>query len=198
MMKHLKDFGAHGQSMEARILAETESLLSYIDSHAGVPQKMSHFYNRSVINSLLSILLSTKFETGDQVVAALAEMIAKLAVYDKKLLLKSSNPISALSLIANLLILTSSSRIDGMLENLGIFIPKIAEWFPNAVRHKYRIDSSGKIEAYIQALIEEHRKILVPGQPRDLTDAYLELIEATSDTEPSVHLNGTRMIVSSM
>ena len=82
MMKHLKDFGAHGPSMEARILAETECLLSYIDSRAGTPLKITHLYNRNVINSLLSVLLSTKFETGDQVAAELAERICELVVHD--------------------------------------------------------------------------------------------------------------------
>ena len=80
-----------------------------------------------------------------------------------------------------------------MLETLAIFIPKIAEWFPNVSRHKYRIDCSEKIGEYIQARIEEHRKTLVRGQPRDLTDAYLELSEPTSDAERSLHLNGMHM-----
>ena len=72
--------------MESRILAETHTLLSYIDSHAGQPQPIAHFYYRNIINSLLTILLSTKFETGDRVVAELAEIIAKLAFYAKKIL----------------------------------------------------------------------------------------------------------------
>ena len=79
IMKNFKGFGAHEQSMESRILAETDTLLSYIDSQAGQPQKISHFYYRSVINSLLCILFSTKFETGDDVVAELAEIITTLA-----------------------------------------------------------------------------------------------------------------------
>ena len=77
MLRHLKDFGAHGQSMESRILAEIDNLLSHIDSQSGQPQKISAFYYRNVINSLLSILLSTQFETGDRVVAEFAEILIK-------------------------------------------------------------------------------------------------------------------------
>ena len=80
-----------------------------------------------------------------------------------------------------------------MLENLGIFVPKISEWFPDTVGHTYRMEGGVKLKGYIQALIEQHRKNLVRGQPRDLTDAYMEQIEATSETESSFHLNGMHM-----
>ena len=83
----------------------------------------------------------------------------------------------------------SGSRIDGLFETLGFFIPKITEWFPNAVRHTYRIESSRKIKAFLRHLIEEHQKTFVKGQTRDLTDAYLELSES-SDPESSFHSNG--------
>ena len=90
-------------------------------------------------------------------------------------------------------VLNSGSRIDGILESLGIFVPKIAEWFPNAVRHTYRIEGMAKIQDYIRGLIAEHRETLVKGQPRDLTDAYLELSEATTEADSSFHPNGIRI-----
>ena len=77
MTRHLKDFGAHGQSMETRILAEIDSVLSHLDSQSGQPQNMSNFYYRNVINSLLNILLSKQFESGDPVMAEFAEIIFK-------------------------------------------------------------------------------------------------------------------------
>ena len=92
-----------------------------------------------------------------------------------------------------MLIQNSASRIDGVVENLGIFVPKIAEWFPDAVRHKDRVEGLQKVQAYLRGLIEEHGKSRIPGQPRDLTDAYLELSEARSETESSFHPNGTHI-----
>lgn len=77
MMRHLKEFGAHGQSMELRILAEVENLLTNLNSHVEQPLNISNFYYRNVVNSLLSILLSKKFETGDPTVAEFAEIISK-------------------------------------------------------------------------------------------------------------------------
>lgn len=77
MMRHLKDFGAHGQSMELRILGEVDNLLTTLTSIAGQPQKMSNFYFRNVVNSLLSILLSKKFETDDPEAAEFAQIISK-------------------------------------------------------------------------------------------------------------------------
>ena len=77
IIRNLKDFGAHGQSMESKVLGEVENLVSYLHSHAGQPQRISHFYYRNVVNSLLSILLSKKFDTGDPTVVELAEMISE-------------------------------------------------------------------------------------------------------------------------
>ena len=75
MVKHLKDFGAHGQSMETRVCAEIESLRSFLESHAGLPLKVSHLFYSNVTNSLMDILLSKKFEPGDPEAAELAELI---------------------------------------------------------------------------------------------------------------------------
>ena len=85
--------------------------------------------------------------------------------------------------------------IDGILENLGIFITKLVHWFPDACGHTQRLQRAQKVQAYLRQLVEEHKATLVQGQPRDLTDAYLEVSEATTEADSSFHPNGTKMLV---
>ena len=77
MRKNLKDFGAHGQSMETRVHTEIEALLSIIGSHEGQPLNISYLFFSSVTNSLMDILLSKKFEPGDPDAFELAKTIHK-------------------------------------------------------------------------------------------------------------------------
>ena len=77
MMRHLKDFGAHGQSMELRVLAEIDNLLSSLNSRAGQPQQVSRLYYSNVVNSLLSILFSKKFESDDPTIAEFGQILSR-------------------------------------------------------------------------------------------------------------------------
>ena len=73
--RSLKDYTSQGMSVESRILTEVESLLSHIDSNVNKPIKVTNFYYRSIVNAILSILFSKKFEPDDPRVNEFAQLI---------------------------------------------------------------------------------------------------------------------------
>lgn len=89
--------------------------------------------------------------------------------------------------------LNRTSNIDGMLEILGFFIPKLSKWFPNFFGHTKRVQGLRKIQAFLSKLIKEHESSRVEGEPRDLTDAYLDKIAATTDAASSFHPDGKKI-----
>ena len=74
---------------------------------------------------------------------------------------------------------------------MGLFVPKLAQWFPNAVGYTYKLAGARKIQVFVRELVEEHKETRVKGQPRDPTDAYLDLSETITETDSSLHPNGT-------
>ena len=62
----LKDFPAQGDPIEQRILHEVKTLVTEMDSKANsVPFAVHRFFNRYIINTLLSVIVSMRFEPGD-------------------------------------------------------------------------------------------------------------------------------------
>ncbi|KAM6430448.1 uncharacterized protein PHA67_002446 [Liasis olivaceus] len=60
----------------------------------------------------------------------------------------------------------------------GYKIPKLYNVMPLVRRlplpHQRILTTSKKVEAFLEKEVEEHKATLVPGEPRDFTDAYLE------------------------
>ena len=61
--------------MGTRILDETDNLIDQLLALNAKPMKVNRFFNCNVVNSLLSVLISKKFEPGD---AELWEIIEHL------------------------------------------------------------------------------------------------------------------------
>ena len=74
-LKNLKDLMAAGGSMEAGIVNESEDLAESLKKLVGQPLNVHGFFNRNVINALLSVILSKRFEKDDPVVAELVRIL---------------------------------------------------------------------------------------------------------------------------
>ena len=64
-LKTLKDLTKPSELMETRILDETDGLIDRLDAAKGKPMSVHAFFNRNVINSLLGVLISKKFDPAD-------------------------------------------------------------------------------------------------------------------------------------
>ena len=77
VMKTLSDLPETSTSMEMRILAETDDLIGQLDTAKGGKVSVHNLFNRSVINSLLSVLISKKFEAHDPQLDQLVEALTR-------------------------------------------------------------------------------------------------------------------------
>ena len=76
-LKTLRDLTKTSESMEARILDESDDLIGRLDTLAGKAFTVHEFFQRNVINSLLSVLISKKFEAGDSQLDKLAHDLTR-------------------------------------------------------------------------------------------------------------------------
>ena len=86
--------------------------------------------------------------------------------------------------------------MGSVLSQLAMFMP----WMENLTQilsfghlsiMKDRVDGLKEMYQLIRQQIDERKKSWVKGQPRDITDAYLDKIEETSDVNSSFHKSRT-------
>ena len=90
--------------------------------------------------------------------------------------------------------------MESVLSQLAMFMP----WMENLTRflslgHSSiiadRVDGLKEVFQFMRQQIDERAKSWVKGQPRDITDAYLDKIEETTDVNSSFHKSRTPKIL---
>ena len=90
------------------------------------------------------------------------------------------------------LLLYRIAKIGGILSQLATFMP----WMENLTRALSfghlsiiadRLNALKELRQFVKNQIDERAKSWVKGQPRDMTDAYLDKIEETTDISSSFH-----------
>ena len=180
----LKDFAAQGDSIEERILQEVKLLGVELEAKKGVPITIHDFFNRHILNSLLSVLVSMRFEPDDPRFNELLHGLNKYA--------SNQNcyrfPNSMLAIIA--LLIHADHRvtsIEGVRDILSIYIPTLAEWFPNFMGYTPRLQAGRKLLDFFRQILKERRGTRVKGMQRDLLHVYLETMAGTTDPNSSFY-----------
>ena len=67
------------------------------------------------------------------------------------------------------------------------FSPKIGKMFPNWSGYNYLINTLKPIRKLFNNAIQEHKRTLENGHPRDFIDAFLHEVKNTDDPDSSFH-----------
>ena len=76
-LKTLRDLTKPSELMETRIVEETNELNGRLETVLGKVMSVHKFFNRNVINSLLSVLVGKKFDTSDPKADQLAHSLTR-------------------------------------------------------------------------------------------------------------------------
>ena len=63
--------------MESRVVDETSDLISILDKAEGNPMGVHEFFSRNVINALLGVLMSKRYEADDEELASVNHDLAR-------------------------------------------------------------------------------------------------------------------------
>lgn len=85
----------------------------------------------------------------------------------------------------------SALQNKGLLQVLGMFVPMLCSYFPDAVGYSTWIKLANDIKEFLNPLILERLRTLTPGQPRDVLDMYVEKVTASKDDTSSSFHDGT-------
>ena len=86
-----------------------------------------------------------------------------------------------LLLIASRVLIRSAAQNSGFLAVLGMYVPFLCSWFPNAVGYTLFLESGNAAREFFRPFFQQHSATLTPGQPRDVMDIYLEKVNESKD-----------------
>ena len=74
-----------------------------------------------------------------------------------------------------------------MLLSLGIFIPKLCEWFPETIGYNIWMEVGDYGRDYFAKIIANRKLTHVLGEPRDMLDGYFDKVHITNDPTSSFY-----------
>ncbi len=159
-LRHLRDLGFGKTSMAESLLEEINALSNLLRKYSDKPVTLHRTVNISVVGALWKMLVGESFEDLED--PGLAEVVR---VVDESL---KEQP-KALSLL--------SQSLPFSIASLPI-IDKITGY-------KDRKDLMTLLQGLVSPYVEEHKKTMIEGEPRDFVDIYLSHVKSTKDTESS-------------
>ena len=75
----------------------------------------------------------------------------------------------------------SATQNNGVLSVLGTFIPALCSCFPDAVGHSLWMNMDKDLREFFVPFFHDHLETIIPGQPRDILDIYVEKINDSKD-----------------
>ncbi|KAJ1525347.1 hypothetical protein ONE63_010165 [Megalurothrips usitatus] len=159
-LRLLKHFGLGRREMEARVAEEAAELVEALRARAGGRARavpMGRAFDVSVLNSLWAMLAGKRFPLDDARLAGLLHTLSDCF-----------------------------RRTDGSggLLNQMPFLRFVA---PDRCGYTGTLRNLTTLWAFLRETIAEHEQTMVPGQPRDLIDAFLEEMQSKKGKEDSTY-----------
>ena len=79
---------------------------------------------------------------------------------------------------------------NGLLAVLGMYVPSLCSYFPDAVGYSLWVKSGKALRDFLTPFFQAHLSTLIPGQPRDVLDIYLEKTNESQDDDSSSFRDG--------
>ncbi|XP_017774947.1 PREDICTED: probable cytochrome P450 303a1 [Nicrophorus vespilloides] len=152
ILRHLREFGFGKRNMSEMIEQEAEVMVNHIKEQMGkkgeVVLQMDTMFGIHVLNTLWTMLAGTKYSPDDENLIHLQSILNKLF-----------------------------KNID-MMGTLFSHFPILRYFAPEMSGYNLYMQTHKPIWTFINKEIEEHKRTHIPGEPRDLIDVYLEMINS--------------------
>ena len=71
-----------------------------------------------------------------------------------------------------------------------MYVPFLCSYFPDAVGYSLWVKTGEAFRDFLAPFFQDHLSTLIPGQPRDVLDIYLEKMNASHGDESSSFHDG--------
>ncbi|CAG7725253.1 unnamed protein product, partial [Allacma fusca] len=151
MMKSLKTFSENGHHLEAQLNEEISQFFEALLIHPDTPVLIPSVFTKTILNSIWNIVMGYTFSKDDPQMKILCDLVQRV------------------------------TAIPGVLGAIGMWIPWLSNLLPNFTGVTSWVSSYRDLSNFVKLKAEERAGTQIRGHPRDITDAFIDLVEETEE-----------------